>query len=390
MDPSISVQQPYFVYLLESLGRRCKNHAYVGSTPNPPRRIRQHNGEIQGGAMKTTRKRPWDMVAVVHGFTNKYAGLQFEWAWQNPHLSRHFKEASLNYTGGRADSMLPKKLRVLAEMLSLAHWARWPLGVHFTSDRVAKMFKQEILAVPLPLHVRVSVGPLTEVPGLLDPEEESIVRDFHATKLDEVLLSDQNGCCLCGDHIDLESPQDWLCCASETCPMIVHIECLSDRFLSAEEDSNHLLPVSGECPLCAIDLIWGNLIASAHGRIDAWRARQLPSTNNKPAASKARLENDGEVDFSDEDVEWVGGGSSGATATLQRAGKKGVGIRASQGTENGERRRRGGATRDQVAKATESAFDAAKERHRPSVICIDVPDDLDQRFRRLRIGGDKY
>lgn len=35
---------------------------------NPRRRIRQHNGEISSGAIRTRRGRPWEMVLVVYGF----------------------------------------------------------------------------------------------------------------------------------------------------------------------------------------------------------------------------------------------------------------------------------------------------------------------------------
>ena len=61
--------QPYFYacYLLLSVAPLEKNIVYVGSTPNPIRRLRQHNGEIKGGAKKTATKRPWEMVVVVYG-----------------------------------------------------------------------------------------------------------------------------------------------------------------------------------------------------------------------------------------------------------------------------------------------------------------------------------
>lgn len=81
----------YACYLLRSMKSPKSRTTYIGSTPHPPRRIRQHNGELTQGAWKTSRGRPWVMSMLVHGFPSKLAALQFEWAWQHPHLSRHLR-----------------------------------------------------------------------------------------------------------------------------------------------------------------------------------------------------------------------------------------------------------------------------------------------------------
>ncbi len=66
-------------YLLQS---DCKSRTYVGATVDPDRRLRQHNGEISGGAY-ATKGRHWSRIALVSGFPDERAALQFEWAWKN-------------------------------------------------------------------------------------------------------------------------------------------------------------------------------------------------------------------------------------------------------------------------------------------------------------------
>jgi structure-specific endonuclease subunit SLX1 len=60
------------VYLLVSGSR-----TYVGCTTDVTRRLRQHNGEIRGGA-RATRGRQWAVVLYVEGFPNRSVACTFE------------------------------------------------------------------------------------------------------------------------------------------------------------------------------------------------------------------------------------------------------------------------------------------------------------------------
>lgn len=73
--------KPWCVYLLVST---VSNKTYIGASNDPDRRLRQHNGEIKGGAASTRTKRPYRTVARVWGFgpIDSYA-LRFETAFRN-------------------------------------------------------------------------------------------------------------------------------------------------------------------------------------------------------------------------------------------------------------------------------------------------------------------
>lgn len=68
----------WYCYLLAA---QNSNKTYVGATVDPDRRLRQHNGQIGGGA-KATRGNTWQRVVLVAGFPDERAALQFEWAWK--------------------------------------------------------------------------------------------------------------------------------------------------------------------------------------------------------------------------------------------------------------------------------------------------------------------
>ena len=64
----------YLVYLL-----KCENYSYVGMTNNIFKRIRQHNGEIKGGARYTSKRDQWYPVMIIDGFPDMRSAMQCEW-----------------------------------------------------------------------------------------------------------------------------------------------------------------------------------------------------------------------------------------------------------------------------------------------------------------------
>ena len=61
----------------------CGNRHYIGATVSPQRRLRQHNGDLCGGAKRTRGRGPWTFVCIVSGFRTWREALQFEWAFNN-------------------------------------------------------------------------------------------------------------------------------------------------------------------------------------------------------------------------------------------------------------------------------------------------------------------
>jgi predicted GIY-YIG superfamily endonuclease len=77
----------WYVYVLRSLaprydrrGRLLVGFHYVGSTTDVRRRLRQHNGEIVGGAKWTAKHRPHILVAVYGTYVDRSEALRAELA----------------------------------------------------------------------------------------------------------------------------------------------------------------------------------------------------------------------------------------------------------------------------------------------------------------------
>jgi len=81
-DPPPGGALPHVVKRDGSISKRRPGLlTYVGITNDPARRLRQHNGEIAGGAKYTTRTKGgvWKFLYIVSGFPNSSSAGQWEW-----------------------------------------------------------------------------------------------------------------------------------------------------------------------------------------------------------------------------------------------------------------------------------------------------------------------
>ena len=82
----------FSVYVLRS---SCTNRTYVGATTNMARRIRQHNGELAGGARATSAGRPWRCVALVRNLPSWSDALKLEWRLKRRQRQRQRQRRSV-------------------------------------------------------------------------------------------------------------------------------------------------------------------------------------------------------------------------------------------------------------------------------------------------------
>lgn len=319
----------YCVYILQSLSNPAK--FYVGSTPNPSRRLAQHNGHRKHGAYRTSNEsyRPWHMICIVHGFSNRISALQFETAVQKPDLTKHIspeikitlfgelKEKKKvnensqkvlsqrkNKRARRTKSVrrglrkgIPLYLGVIRALLNGVYFSRMRLCVELLSEETSKVWcdNQYSILFNLERHVVSSCK-------YFDAGEcHSAVTQQILNMREEILKKTPESfkCRICkrsGD--DNDSSDMLLACYHGECDYEGHLKCMSARFLKGDNDiggaasgcrgsslssqvrdsqsmlavtipQRHILPVKGKCPGCKTMLYWNLLIkANMHVRDD--------------------------------------------------------------------------------------------------------------------------
>ena len=66
----------WYVYFLKST---ISNRSYIGMTNDIPRRLRQHNGELVGGARYTVTGRPWTIIDAYGPYETRSIACKVEW-----------------------------------------------------------------------------------------------------------------------------------------------------------------------------------------------------------------------------------------------------------------------------------------------------------------------
>ena len=106
----------WFCYLLRNTNPAYSKLTYNGSTNDPKRRLRQHNGEIKGGARFTSRclGGGWEIYCLMSGFPDHVNALQCEWRWK--HCNGKPGPRCRQYCGPDG------RIRGLNEVLGLDRW----------------------------------------------------------------------------------------------------------------------------------------------------------------------------------------------------------------------------------------------------------------------------
>ena len=89
------IPSDHMCYILRST---IDSRTYIGYTVDFPHRIRQHNGEIVGGAKRTRKGRPWVPICLIKGFYESSSALRFEYRLQHPRPRKRSGQDAVTFT----------------------------------------------------------------------------------------------------------------------------------------------------------------------------------------------------------------------------------------------------------------------------------------------------
>ncbi|GAW18325.1 hypothetical protein ANO14919_078000 [Xylariales sp. No.14919] len=299
----------YTVYILRSTVKHAS--LYIGSTPNPPRRLKQHNGEVTGGAARTSRQalRPWEIVGLVSGFPGMVAALKFEWALNNPHVSLHIPaDSRITVSTQRKRNGHPKRpLRSVKSIVSNLHlllrvpsFARWPLKLHFFAPEVHGAWTKYCDTVSEPLRETVPVytdfAPPQSAADESVPTEDPSPWGIHALPLDYAPMKSyvektqslysferEGACVVCNENL-AHGEGLYATCSNALCEGTGHISCWS-RHLLGSNPGEDIIPISGCCPKCGGEVIWGDMMKETSLRLRG--QKEIEKLFKKPRKRKA-------------------------------------------------------------------------------------------------------
>ena len=300
--------------------------------------------------MRTSRLslRPWEMTCIVAGFPSNIAALQFEWAWQNAHLTRHIppedrisfgttrtktslRSGRTRKRSGRPPSSLTDKLSNLHLLLRVPYFSNWPLEVRFFCEDVYQVWRTwcDRVSGQISPDIKIRLDPMRDQSSdatrsadnpttrrKIDPVGKGGVHGVDPTyaSLHGVLdkgqfLLDQDerlACDVCNGNLILDQNLIVIC-PEQNCRSASHVSCLAEKFL--EGDSTSVVPRKGECPTCQTTLEWSELMKEMSLRVRAEKeiGRILKKSRNGNPTSVVEISETESDDDGNDDDDGVGG-----------------------------------------------------------------------------------
>ncbi|CAR30294.1 endonuclease [Lachancea thermotolerans CBS 6340] len=277
----------YCCYLLRSVPK--KQSFYIGSTPNPVRRLRQHNGTLANGSAYRTKKtgfRPWRMIACVYGFTSKIAALQFEHAWQHSNLTHFIDDDQRIVTKKAGGRTIHHKLGNIRLLIKNEFFSYMNLKVHLFCAEAVDAWSQNKFLIDCDIpNVTESLEPpaskeelqkrganefASENLVLVEKLYKSVLRadDERVRVYQEALYHGCITCPICHKDFnymsDEDSPKPLVAfCPTDNCQFLSHLSCLHRIFVDDEQaltGVRKLLPHSGSCPSCDKKIFWTKVV----------------------------------------------------------------------------------------------------------------------------------
>ncbi|KAL5614417.1 hypothetical protein BROUX41_004522 [Berkeleyomyces rouxiae] len=349
----------YCVYVLRSSVKPATAQPYIGSTPNPTRRLSQHNGLVKGGASRTSKSslRPWEMVFIVSGFPSMIGALKFEWALNNPHLSLHIpQDERISVSTARKRGGMPKRPRatipsILANvhlLLRVPSFSRWPLAINIFKPEVYSTWQKACVNAMVPLRhslqIRTDFSAPTP-PAILGVEEadtsvdmfgaeddradneddssavaekpkagiQGIPIDYkalkdYAEKTRAIFEFERQGCCVfCKTKMEIGCGM-YVVCSGTTCEAVGHLDCWAKHGLSTasrsadREKGTAVIPVEVQCPECRETASWGDLMKELSLRVRGvkevdklLKKKRVAKAKTKAKTTKQKAEEEGTV-----------------------------------------------------------------------------------------------
>lgn len=300
------------------------------------------------------------MTCLVTGFPSKIAALQFEWAWQNAHITRHISTKERDPKASTSDNTPPQSRKArprpsLKNYLSNLHlllcaksFERWPLKVKFFAPDVWKRWNTDVdsevregitieLVKPETLDVvglnYEYTGPAVARTTKKDSSSStaSVVRTgihaidvgYNSMKLHlekSRAVFDNGTSALCGvcEKYIRPSTALLLVCPINDCQSTFHLTCLSRKFLADGGDGDAVIPLEGKCPGCRTRLEWSTLTKElslrirGHKEVAALFKERKPKKEKQTNAGEATVsyvshvnmtEEDHDTGFDDDDID---------------------------------------------------------------------------------------